>query len=85
MDKRYIAKLSRIQRLRRNGGKHTTSEWLLLQFYYGNRCAACGKRTSKLTRDHIVPVSKGGKDSISNIQPLCQRCNSKKSTKIVRY
>ena len=32
--------------------------------------------------DHIIPLSKGGKDSIINKQALCQKCNNKKSNKI---
>ncbi len=78
-------RITRTMRLRYNGGRHTTGEWLLLKFYYGNRCAACGMRNRKLTKDHIIPVSKGGKDDISNIQPLCVSCNSKKGTKHVYY
>lgn len=31
-----------------------------------------------MTRDHIVPKSKGGKNHISNMQTMCRRCNSKK-------
>jgi hypothetical protein len=39
----------------------------------------------KLTRDHILSLSNGGTDDITNIQPLCVQCNSKKSTKTIRY
>lgn len=31
-----------------------------------------------LTVDHIVPKSKGGGDELSNLQPMCSRCNTKK-------
>lgn len=32
------------------------------------------------TKDHIRPKSKGGKNYITNYQPMCQRCNTHKSS-----
>ena len=31
-----------------------------------------------MTKDHIVPKSKGGKKHVSNNQPMCKMCNEKK-------
>jgi len=43
----------------------------------GKSCEACGA-TDDLTRDHIVPHSKGGTDDDSNIRVLCRSCNSRR-------
>lgn len=63
--------------LKGNGGVHTLEQWEKLKEKYRQRCAYCCKKAI-LTRDHIIPVSKGGMNDISNIQPLCRPCNSKK-------
>ena len=34
-----------------------------------------------LTIDHIVPVSKGGGDTLDNMQILCKPCNERKADK----
>lgn len=48
------------------------------------KCKICGTSAqdgAKLHVDHIIPVSKGGKTTISNLQTLCDRCNIGKSNK----
>lgn len=49
-----------------------------IKAYYNYRCAYCGKKSRKLTKDHIKPVSLRGLDDISNIVPACPRCNHSK-------
>jgi 5-methylcytosine-specific restriction endonuclease McrA len=68
-----------------NGGKITDQEWADLCDKYGNKCLRCGKSNVKLTIDHVVPISLGGKNVIENVQPLCLSCNSSKHTKVIDY
>src|SRR3990167_9758704 len=68
-----------------NGGSFTAAEWIDLCDQFGGRCLACGATDRTLTVDHVVPVSKGGSNSIENLQPLCQSCNAHKGTKTVDY
>lgn len=57
----------------------TPAQWLALQEACDHRCAYCGKRAKgKLTKDHIIPLSKGGNHTLSNIIPACRHCNSTK-------
>lgn len=71
----------------KSSGKHTGAQWTELKILYNNKCVCCGisEKVKKLTKDHIVPFSLGGSDNIENIQPLCNACNVKKSSKIIDY
>ena len=48
-----------------------------------DRCELCGisKQEKALDIDHIIPVNKGGKTVIENLQALSYTCNSQKSDK----
>lgn len=45
-----------------------------------NLCLYCAQpfRTTDLTRDHITPLSHGGRDAWTNVVTACRRCNSHK-------
>jgi 5-methylcytosine-specific restriction endonuclease McrA len=88
-----VRRHERIQERRRRNlklqviGSHTEVEWEALKVIYNYTCLCCGKSEPEiiLTRDHIVPIVKGGSDWITNIQPLCPSCNSSKGIKIINY
>ena len=65
-------------------GSFTAAEWRAMCDRYGNVCLACGA-SGKLSADHIVPLSRGGSNTIENIQPLCLACNLRKATQIIDY
>ena len=43
-------------------------------------CHYCGQPAlpKELTMDHIVPISRGGKSTKSNVVPCCKECNNAK-------
>lgn len=75
-------KANRYARERGAKGSHTLAQWQSLKFSYCYKCAICGKK-KPLTKDHKIPLSKGGTNYIDNIQPLCRNCNSKKNVKLI--
>ncbi len=66
------------------GGSHSEDAWRQLKELFGNRCLCCGQE-KKLTRDHVIPLSRQGSDDITNIQPMCAACNKSKFTQAVDY
>lgn len=46
------------------------------------RCVKCGSNV-ELQYDHIIPFSRGGANTVANLQILCGRCNRAKSDSII--
>ena len=72
------AHATRSERLRiaRDKGTHTSEEWNEMKEFFGE-CVICGS-TDRIVKDHITPIYQGGSDSITNLQPLCKSCSSRK-------
>lgn len=79
-----------VKRKLANGGAHTHGEWLK-KLVRHSKCPRCGRRWEDIpprpnkryrnvwTKDHKIPLSRGGSDDISNIQPLCYQCQFRKN------
>ena len=76
--KRKVKKTRRLEASKYISKKHIRK---IIFDKYDNCCHYCGSDES-LEIDHVVPVSKGGKSNLQNLQSLCMNCNSKKGTKL---
>jgi len=49
----------------------------------GNLCMYCGDEfpDGHLTRDHVIPLSRGGDDRWSNVVAACKHCNTRKGSR----
>lgn len=73
--RRLLIRLSKL-----NGKSHTFKDAMSLIKSVEGKCAFCGDDSSP-TIDHIIPISKGGHDGISNLQVLCSNCNYRKGNR----
>jgi 5-methylcytosine-specific restriction endonuclease McrA len=62
----------------------TKSEFKTLCNQHGNVCLRCRKKRV-LVADHVIPLALGGKNDITNIQPLCRKCNGIKCVDSTDY
>ena len=90
MDCRNQRAKVRAERIKKNGGSHTSTEWKSLLANSPN-CAECGRPWAEIpprpdprykhpwTKGHKIPIYHGGSDDISNIQVECYECNFRKN------
>jgi len=56
----------------------------VLVLLHGRQCAVCGCKYN-LTIDHILPISRGGRTTMANLQLLCERHNKEKDAEIMDF
>jgi 5-methylcytosine-specific restriction endonuclease McrA len=44
-------------------------------------CIYCGAKSTHI--DHVIPLSRGGSNSVGNLAPACQTCNLSKGPKLI--
>jgi hypothetical protein len=57
------------------------AQWLEILRNFEGKCAYCHERKQPLAREHMIPLSRGGDNTATNIVPSCVSCNSRKGTK----
>ncbi len=61
-------------------------DWRDAMIHFKGSCAFCGAKegrakSARLDRDHLLPLSLGGKATRYNIVPACQKCNRARGNK----
>jgi 5-methylcytosine-specific restriction endonuclease McrA len=66
-----------------NAGTFTNEQWQERLAEYNYCCAYCYNPfpVNELTIDHMLPLSRGGTNTIDNLVPSCKPCNSRKKDK----
>ena len=59
----------------------TNEQWEALKDKYRYCCFYCGNKPDRLEQDHVIPLSRGGDHTKSNIVPACPFCNNSKNNK----
>lgn len=88
-NKEYVKLLRIVKRANRAAKSYgiqdnLTTKDIELLFDKYSRCLACSV-LDDLSVDHVIPLSKGGPNTLANLQVLCRRCNSGKRDKTIDY
>ena len=59
-------------------GTYTWAQVIRLHILSDRRCSYCDEHVAQPEPDHVVPISRGGRNDIGNILPCCQQCNGDK-------
>ena len=66
--------------------RQVTNTFLFARDHY--RCQYCGRTTTELrpreslTRDHLIPLSRGGTNDWTNVVTACSACNTRKANRL---
>lgn len=73
------ARAAKRRKRRMDGVTHdlTVDQWDALQVAWDG-CAYCGAADGALQRDCVLPISRGGRYTVTNVVPACRSCNASK-------
>lgn len=81
-----VIRLTRYVHVPRRFRRQVTNTFLFARDDY--QCQYCGRRANELkpreslTRDHLIPMSRGGTNEWSNVVTACSSCNTKKANRM---
>jgi 5-methylcytosine-specific restriction endonuclease McrA len=81
-----VIRLTRFVHVPRRFRRQVTNTFLFARDRY--RCQYCGRSTADLkprealTRDHLIPLSRGGTNDWSNVVTACGPCNTRKANRL---
>ena len=81
-----VIRLTRFVHVPRRFRRQVTNTFLFARDHY--RCQYCGragadlKGRESLTRDHLVPLSRGGTNEWTNVVTACSSCNARKGNRL---
>lgn len=61
----------------------TARDWRRLVSRYRGECAYCGQGGLPLTREHVIPLIRGGHHRLGNVLPVCAPCNYSKRDRFI--
>jgi 5-methylcytosine-specific restriction endonuclease McrA len=77
---KWVIDSSRDKRLRNLKERKRILDKEILAIQSSN-CVGCG--SDDVTIDHIVPLARGGRHAVGNLQPLCRSCNGSKGAMLM--
>ena len=86
MPRPAVIRLTKFIHVPRRFRRQVTNTFLFARDRY--RCQYCGRTQAELrpreslTRDHLVPLSRGGTNDWSNVVTACSPCNTRKSNRL---
>ena len=83
MPRPVVIRLTKFVHVPRRFRRQVTNTFLFARDHY--RCQYCGRSAAELkprealTRDHLIPMSRGGTNEWTNVVTACSTCNTRKS------
>ena len=86
MPRPAVIRLTRFIHVPRRFRRQVTNTFLFARDHY--RCQYCGRAQGELrsreslTRDHLIPLSRGGTNEWTNVVTACSHCNARKGNRL---